>query len=149
MKIRISAWYSYRSDDAGRKESRRGCRESQVHQGGVRRQIGGEGLGRAALAAPHQDDQTLENYHGKLQESGICRDFQNNEPRGAKGNKLGNVWVFVQVIQRQTRIETQLYKTQSLPNLFLSAPLAINTCAAMVTVLSQQNLTTRPLAPRL
>ena len=30
--------------------------------------------------------------------------------RGAKRNKLGNVWVFVQLIHRHTRTENKLYK---------------------------------------
>ena len=38
--------------DAGRKEGRRGGRESQVHQGGVEGQVRGEGLLRAPLPPP-------------------------------------------------------------------------------------------------
>ena len=47
--------------------------------------------------------------------------------RGAKRNKLGNVWVFVQLIYGPGWSTNQLTETQTLPNLVL-APLDVYHC---------------------
>ena len=55
--------------------------------------------------------------------------------RGAKRNKLGNFWVFVQPIWTNQDNKTSCTKTQTLPDLFLFAPLA--KMAGKVTTLSK------------